>query len=149
MYLGFWLQWTGRIGSWRDCDSARFHSIADQNDVAQLGWWGQATGGAATGYKSWQELPMRRRNNESNLEHVTKVSGFETWKSDDIIDFGAIMAPTMGPFGAKVVDNGVGGGLVMRLVLSMEMPDNSPALWAVQTLYSRTCQRLHCAKCGH
>jgi hypothetical protein len=88
----------------------RNFSITDAADVPQLGWWGQATGGTATGY-SGSVYAGLAPNTGTSLDQ-TVVANFVPGPSaapQDILDFAAFSGPNHSSIWGAGSTNGNGG----------------------------------------
>jgi hypothetical protein len=110
----------------------RFNSITDTADVPQLGWWGQATGGAATGYVGSIYAGLAP-NTGTSLDQ-TVVINFAPGSATaplDVLDFGAFSGPGHGAVWGTGLTNGDGGishGLVNGDLVTTTTGITSPVL---------------------
>lgn len=107
-------------------------SITDGADVPQLGWWGQATGGVATGYAGTVYAGLAA-NTGTSLDQ-TSVSNFAPGPASapqDVLDFAAFSGPGHGAVWGAGSVNGNGGiahGLVNGDLVTTITGITSPVL---------------------
>jgi hypothetical protein len=94
-----------------NAEIVRFASITDAHDVAELGWFGQATGIIATGYNATGLVYAGLAANTATAADMSTVANFNT--GSDIIQLSdGFSGYGVGVHGA----NGVGGGVTLQLV---------------------------------
>jgi len=110
----------------------RFNSITDTADVPQLGWWGQATAGAATGYVGSTYAGLAA-NTGTSLDQtvVTNFVPGSATAPQDVLDFGTFSGPGHGAVWGTGLTNGNGGishGLVSGDLVTTTTGITSPVL---------------------
>ena len=95
----------------------RTSSITNSGDVPGLGWWGQATGGTATGIGAGgANYGSLVGNGTGTSADATTVTNFVTGATGDILDFGASSGTGHATIWGAGGANGLAGGTALGLV---------------------------------